>query len=226
MILSQDDLRARGAELEARVSAACLRAGRDRRDVRVLVVTKTHPPEVLRLAYENGYIELGENYAQELAAKRTVLVDLPIKFRFIGHLQRNKISMVLGRDISVDTVDSVRLAEALSRAAVAAAIEIEVLLQVNVGGEAQKSGCTRAELPVLLASVRALAGLRCEGLMTMPPLDASPEQARPYFRELCELARLHGLRELSMGTSHDLEVAIEEGATIVRVGTALLGARG
>jgi PLP dependent protein len=131
---------------------------------------------------------------------------------------------VVGLARCIETVDSVRLVEAIARQAGAA--PLEVMLQVNVAGEAQKSGCPPGELPALIAAVRASPSLALRGLMTVPPLGEAPEASRPHFRALRALAEAHGLRELSMGMSADLEVAIEEGATLVRVGTAIFGARG
>ena len=171
-------------DVRSRILAACRATGRDPATVTLLAISKFHPPEAIRAAYEAGQRDFGENYVQELAAK----------------------------------------AEALAKVAEPGA-PIRVHLQVNVGEEAQKSGCTPEELPALVASVRALPGLVLEGLMTIPPASDDPEATRPHFRRLRELARAHGLSGLSMGMSHDLEVAIEEGATSVRVGTAIFGER-
>jgi pyridoxal phosphate enzyme (YggS family) len=154
------------------------------------------------------------------------LSDLPdIRWRFIGHLQRNKIKLIERAEATVDTVDSARLAEALSARAATRAMDVEVLLQVNVGGEAQKSGCAPEEVPQLVEAVRALPNVTLRGLMTVAPHFDDPEATRPFFATLRELAEAHGLAELSMGMTHDLDQAVEEGATMLRIGTAIFGPR-
>jgi hypothetical protein len=168
----------------------------------------------------------GENYAQELAAKASALSDLQdIRWRFIGHLQRNKIKLIERARATVDTVDSVRLAQALSARAAASVTDVEALLQVNVGGEAQKSGCTPDEVPALVEAVRTLPNITLRGLMTVAPHFDDAEATRPFFAALRELAEAHGLPELSMGMTHDLEQAVAEGATMLRIGTAIFGPR-
>jgi pyridoxal phosphate enzyme (YggS family) len=147
------------------------------------------------------------------------------RWRFIGHLQRNKIKLIERANASVDTVDSLRLAEAISSRAAGRKTTVELLLQVNVGGEAQKSGCTPAEVPALVEAVRALPNVDLRGLMTVAPHYEDPESARPVFAALRELAVAHALPELSMGMTHDLEAAVLEGATMLRIGTALFGPR-
>lgn len=209
-----------------RIEAACARAGRDPGAVRLVAVTKAHPEMVIRAAYDAGLRVFGENYAQELDAKAAALSDLvSIQWRFIGHLQRNKIKLIERANASVDTVDSARLAKALSARAVAHGRTVEVLLQVNVGGEMQKSGCAPDEVPPLVDAVRALPNLDLRGLMTVAPHFDDPEATRPYFARLRELAEAHGLEELSMGMTHDLEAAVAEGATMLRIGTAIFGPR-
>jgi pyridoxal phosphate enzyme (YggS family) len=209
-----------------RIERACARAGRDPRSVQLLAVSKAHPVEAIRSAYSAGLRVFGENYAQELAAKASALSDLPdIRWRFIGHLQRNKIKLIERARATVDTVDSARLAEAISARAVASGRDVEVLLQVNVGGETQKFGCVPDAVPQLVESVRALPGVTLRGLMTIAPHLDDLEAIRPFFAELRELASAHGLPELSMGMTHDLEQAVEEGATILRIGTAIFGPR-
>jgi len=154
------------------------------------------------------------------------LSDLPdIRWRFIGHLQRNKIKLIERARATVDTVDSVRLAEALSTRAAASGRAVEVLLQVNIGDEEQKSGCAPEEVPQLVEAVRALPSVSLRGLMTVAPHLDDLEAIRPFFAKLRELAEAHGLPELSMGMTHDLEPAVEEGATILRIGTAIFGPR-
>jgi PLP dependent protein len=209
-----------------RIALACARAGRDPRAVRLVAVSKGHGPLAIRAAYAVGQREFGENYAQELRDKAAALSDLPdLRFRLIGHLQRNKAKLVVPLGAAVDTVDAVQLAEELSRRAEAIGRELEVLVQVNVDREPQKAGVLPEQLPELIAAVRGLPGLALRGLMVIPRADEDPEAARPAFARLAEIARAHGLPELSMGMSADLEVAVEEGATLVRVGTAIFGPR-
>ena len=208
-----------------RIERACARAGRSASEVTLVAVSKTHPAEAVREAYAAGQRVFGENYVQELSEKAAALADLEgLRWHFIGHLQRNKVKDVARVGALIETVDSERLAAEIDKRALAA--RVPVLLQVNVAGEAQKSGCTPDELDALVPSVRALAHLELIGLMTVPPLGEAPEASRPHFARLRALARRHGLAELSMGMSADLEVAIEEGATLVRVGTAIFGKRG
>ena len=214
------------ADVRARIDAAAARVGRDAGTVQPVAVTKGHPPEMLLAAYDAGLRLFGESYAQELAEKAAAVAHLPgTGIRLIGHLQRNKAALAVRHAASVDTVDSARLARTLARLAAEAGRQLPVLIQVNLGGEAQKSGCTPEELPALVAEVRALGALSLRGLFTVPPHDEDPERARPFFRRLRELAADGGLRELSMGMTHDFEVAVEEGATMVRIGTALFGPR-
>lgn len=222
----RDEIASRIRAVEARIEQACERVGRDPATVELVAVSKKQPEERIRAAYEAGLRVFAENYAQDLARRAEALSDLSeIRWRFVGHLQRNKIKLVQSAGASVDTVDSIRLAQALSARAEQAGIPIELLLQVNVGRERQKSGCSPEDLPGLVAAVRALAGLQLKGLMTVAPHFDDPERARPVFARLAELARAQNLSTLSMGMSHDLEAAIAEGATMVRVGTALFGER-
>lgn len=209
-----------------RIERACARAGRDPSSVELVAVAKAHPEEAVRAAYAAGLRTFGENYAQELAQKASALSDLSdLRWRFIGHLQRNKIKLIERAKATVDTVDSIRLAEAISSRATARGADVEILLQVNVGGEAQKSGCAPEEVPALVDAVRALPHVDLRGLMTVAPHFDDPEGTRPCFAALRELAETHSLPELSMGMTHDLEVAVEEGATMLRIGTALFGPR-
>lgn len=210
-----------------RIERACDRAGRDPGSVELVAVSKAHTEESIRAAYGAGLRVFGENYAQELAKKADALRDLPgLRWRFIGHLQRNKIKLVQRARATVDALDSIRLAEALSARAEAGAYETEVLIQVNVGEEAQKSGCKPEEVPALVEGVWLLPGVALRGLMTVAPHFDDPEDARPCFAALRRLAEDHGLGTLSMGMTHDLEQAVAEGATAVRIGSALFGARG
>ena len=209
-----------------RIARACERASRDVDAVQLISVSKGHPVEAIRAAHEAGMRVFGENYAQELADKASLLSDLEgLKWRFIGHLQRNKVKLIERARATVDTVDSLRLAEAISSRAQLAGYEVELLIQVNVAREAQKSGCTPEALPALVEAVRALPNVKLRGLMTVAPDLEDPEATRPFFSALRELAKTHGLPELSMGMTHDLEQAVEEGATMLRIGTAIFGPR-
>lgn len=213
-------------EVRGRIARACERAGRAPEQVRLVAVSKVHPPEAIRAAYALGQRHFGENYVQEMVAKAAALEDLPeLRWRFVGHLQRNKARDVARIGAAVETVDSVRIAEALDRRAQTESRRLEVLVQVNVGGEEQKAGCEPDEVGGLVRRLRELDALDLRGLMTVPPHTDDPEGARPFFRRLRELARAQDLPELSMGMTHDLEVAVEEGATIVRIGTAIFGPR-
>jgi len=206
-------LEERIADVRARVARAA--AGRP---VTLVAVTKTHSPETIRAAAAAGLTDFGENYVQEWAQKRDALADLPIRWHFVGHLQKNKAKDVVGRVALVHGVDSIELARTLDRRAAAPQ---DVLVEVNVGGEASKSGVAPAALPALLEAMSSLEKVRCRGLMCIPP----PGRGRPGFQLLARLANDSGLPELSMGMSDDFEEAIREGATIVRVGTALFGQR-
>ena len=212
--------------VRARIADACRTAGRSVDSVRLIAVTKGHDAMAVRYAYQAGQSAFGENYIQQLSAKASELVDLDaLEWRFIGHLQRNKVKDVARIGCSVDTVDSERLAEALDKKASELNSVLDVLIQVNVAEEQQKAGCRVADLESLVAFVQNLQCLHLKGLMTIPPFEEEPETCRPWFRELRLLAERFSLTELSMGMSDDLEVAIEEGSTMVRVGTAIFGSR-
>lgn len=221
------DIAARLAQIQARVRAACAQAGRDPAEVRLIAVSKVHPPEAVEAALAAGQVDFGENYAQELQSKADALqAHATLRWHFIGHLQRNKVRLVVGRAALIHTVDSLRLAEELNTRAPGLQ---EVLVEVNTGGEDNKSGVRPEEALSLCEALTRLPNLRLRGLMTIPP--AVPTEAvAPYFRLLAELARAGRgrglpLQELSMGMSGDFEVAIAEGATLVRVGTAIFGER-
>ncbi len=214
------------AAVRERIEAACAGAGRSPDGVTLVAVSKVHPAQAVRDAYAAGQRVFGENYVQELADKAEALAELAdLRWHFIGHLQRNKVKQVARVGAVVETVDSARLAGELDKRAASEGQVLPVLLQVNVAGEAQKSGCAPEALSALVAEVRAMPNLTLRGLMTIPPLGEAPEASRPFFARLRELAAVHHVEELSMGMSADLEVAIEEGATIVRVGTAIFGSR-
>ncbi|MBN9661949.1 MAG: YggS family pyridoxal phosphate-dependent enzyme [Acidobacteria bacterium] len=209
-------------EVEGRIAATCRAAGRNRGDVTLLAVTKVFPAQVLLDAYAAGLREFGENYVQEFEGKAPQLGALPgARFHLIGHLQSNKSRKAGELFQVIQTVDSAKLARRLSE------LEkpLEVMIEVKLSEEDSKHGCAPEDLPSLVAAIRELPHLTLTGLMTMPPWSENVELSRPYFRRLRELAQQHGLPGLSMGMSHDLEVAIQEGSTMVRVGTALFGKR-
>ena len=209
------------AAVRERIARAADRARRDPASVALIAVSKMHDAAAIRAAYEAGQRRFGENYVQELDAKATELAALSdLEWHFIGHLQRNKVKAVLRARPVVHTVDSTRLADELAQRATGG--RARVLLQVNVAREPQKSGAAPEELDALVAHARALPALDVLGLMLIPPESGDP---RPHFRALRALAERHGLAELSMGMSSDLDVAVEEGATLVRVGTAIFGPR-
>ncbi len=217
------------AAVRARIESAARAAGRDPSGVALLAVSKGHPAERVREAYAAGQRRFGENYAQELVAKARELEDLAdLEWHFIGHLQRNKVKDLVGRVHAIDVVDRVELAAEIDKRATKV---IDVAIEVNVGGEEQKAGCAPEDLAELLRAVGVMAKLRIVGLMTIPPAADDAEASRPHFarlRRLAAEARAAGADpgpHLSMGMSHDFEVAIAEGATLVRVGTAIFGER-
>jgi pyridoxal phosphate enzyme (YggS family) len=227
-MLAQGEITARLAELRERVALAARRAGRDPAAVTVVLASKTQPPEAIRAAYAAGAREFGENYVQEAAAKQDALADLgDLRWHLIGHLQTNKARDAANRFALIQSLDSARLAAALGR--VRPAPRVPVLIEVNAAGEVSKTGVEAAGLERLIEAARAAVDIL--GLMTIPPAAPDPERARPHFAMLREmrdrLAAATGLAlsELSMGMTGDFEVAIEEGATIVRVGRAIFGER-
>jgi hypothetical protein len=240
-----DEVKERLGLVRARIDAAARAAGRDPASVRLVAVSKTKPAEDVRAAYDAGQRDFGENYVQEMAAKAKALADLgDLRIHFIGHLQRNKAKLAASVASVVHTIDSVRLARELGKhaaepdsrarrglmAGAAAVGRLTVLAEVNVGGEAEKSGCRPDELGAVLAAIDDAPALRLAGLMTVPPISENADDSRRFFDALVELQRQHGgvarLPELSMGMTHDLEQAIAAGATIVRVGRAIFGGRG
>jgi PLP dependent protein len=222
--------------VRARVADAARRAGRRPEEIALMAVSKTHPPERIRQAYAAGLRLFGENRAQEFAGKAGALTDLAAAaWHMIGHLQTNKAGKATELFAAVDSVDSVKLAEKLNAAALGLGKKLGVAIEINVGGEAAKSGIApdSRELEELLLAAPRFEALGFHGLMTVPPFTDDPEGARPYFRRLRELRdqmaarRLPaiGMHVLSMGMSHDFGVAIAEGSTCVRVGTAIFGER-
>ena len=225
------DIKENVARVQERIASACQRCGRRPEDLKLLAISKTFPAECIRVAFEAGLRDFGENRVQEAQAKRPALSDLNITWHLVGHLQTNKARTARELFHWVHSVDSLRLAQKLEQTG---AGRLPVLLEVNLGGEESKAGVGEEEIIQLAEQVSQLATLELRGLMVIPPFFDDPEQVRPYFRRLRELAREidarnipnFSVRELSMGMSHDFEVAIEEGSTIVRIGTAIFGARG
>ena len=220
--MSVVDVAANLAAVRIRIARAAERAGRDPGTVHLIAVSKTKPAALVRAALAAGATDFGENYVQEAVAKRAEL-GAGGRWHLIGHLQRNKAARAVETFDCIQTVDSAALGTALARHAAEQQRTIHVLVEVRLGGEATKSGVDPEALPALLAELQSPA-LVVEGLMTVPP-PGDPETARPHFRTLRALGERAGLRELSMGMSDDFEVAIEEGATMVRVGRAIFGAR-
>ena len=218
------------AAVRASIESAAHAAGRQPEAIQLLAVSKRKPNEAIVAAYEAGQRHFGENYGQELIRKAGQLADLTgIRWHHIGAVQRNKVRQLIPHIHLLHAVDRERLVREIDKRSQTAGRKAQVLVQVNIAGEDTKSGCTPDELPSLLATLDACEHVAVRGLMTMPPYQKDPEQVRPYFRRLRELRDEHGgaaeLPELSMGMSHDFAVAIEEGATIIRVGTAIFGAR-
>jgi len=224
------DLAANLQAVQERIRSACARAGRDPASVSLVAVTKAQPPGVVSAAAALGLTLFGENKVQEARAK-IPLCPGRLRWHMIGHLQTNKCRDAVALFEMVQSVDSLRLAEELNRRAEQAARRLPVLLEVNVAGEAGKFGYAPERLLAELPALNALPRLEIQGLMTMPPWSPEPEKVRPHFRRLrqlkaqCEELLGSALPHLSMGMSGDFEVAIEEGATLVRIGTALFGPR-
>lgn len=212
------------ARIQQRVREACARAKRPEGEVELLAVSKLQPEPLIREAYAAGQRAFGENYAQELRDKATHLADLRgLRWHAIGPLQTNKAKYVAKAAHAFHALDRLDVAQELSKRRTGGALQC--YLEVNVGGEQSKSGVPPDRVAALLEQVRALPNLEVVGLMCLPPLGESAEASRPSFQRTRELARRLGLEGLSMGTTHDFEVAIEEGATLVRVGTAIFGER-
>jgi PLP dependent protein len=230
-----DELRGRLAEVRRQIGKSARACGRDPDEVKLVAVSKTHPPDALRVAIEAGVSDFGENRVQEADVKIEELGRQRARWHLIGHLQANKARRAVALFDLIHSLDSVALALRLDRlCAELNRAQLPLLVQVDLGGEATKSGINERDLPELIETIRDCSHLRLMGLMTLPPFFDDPEMARPFFR------RLRGLRdefkekglfreepgELSMGMSHDFEVAIEEGATLLRIGTAIFGERG
>ncbi len=218
--------------VEERIRAACARAGRDRSEVRLICVTKTKPVEMLEEAYAAGERLFGENRVQEIVRKKPLL-PADIDWHMIGHLQKNKVRQVIDKAVMIHSVDSLALAETISKEAVRAGLVMPVLIEVNAAGEESKFGVAPEETEDLVRAMAALPGIRVSGLMTIAPYTEDPETNRPYFRHLRNLSvdiksksiDNVNMSVLSMGMTGDFEVAIEEGATHIRVGTGIFGER-
>jgi pyridoxal phosphate enzyme (YggS family) len=221
-VLAADSLEQRLARVEERICNACAAAGRQRGSVRLLAVTKIFGPEAIRGAYGLGLREFGENYVREMERKAPLLTDLTeARFHLIGHLQSNKTKKAAQLFSSIDAIDAGKLAARLD----GESKSLDVMIEVKLSEEESKSGAAEGDLPGIVDAVRASRHLALRGLMTVPPWSENVELSRPFFAKLRELADRYSIPELSMGMSNDLEAAIEEGATWVRVGTALFGRR-
>ncbi len=224
------------ANIRESISSAARRAGRDPSEITLMAVSKTFPTDLIREAYAAGARVFGESKVQEFSGKATALTDLPdASWHMIGHLQSNKAIKAVEIFSAIDSIDSLRVAEKLNSAAGQLGKKLEVLVEINVGGETAKSGLSAdsPEFEDILTSAPQLDHLSFRGLMTVPPFTDDPQQARPYFRKLRKLRDsiagrslpAIGMDVLSMGMSHDFEVAIEEGSTCLRIGTAIFGER-
>ncbi len=228
------DIQERYAEVKRRVDEAALRSGRKPEDVRLIAVTKTHPASEINEAIEAGAADIGENRVQEVLEKYDSVS--PVRWHLIGHLQTNKVRQIIDKVVMIHSVDSLKLAREIDKRAAAAGITMDVLIEINSAMEETKSGIPAADLRQLVTDICAECGnVRVCGIMCIPPIAAEPEDSRPYFREAAELfedmkgwdlpAERFAPTELSMGMSGDFEVAVEEGATMVRVGSSIFGPR-
>lgn len=219
-------------EVRRRIAAAAVAAGRDASEVLLVGVTKTHPPQVVAALLDAGVDHLGENRTEELAAKAAAVADLGLAphWHHVGRLQSRQVADLVGRDVLVHGVDRRRLVDRFERLAARDGVRQRLLVQVNVGDDPAKGGCSLTEVDELVTYARQQPHLDVEGLMTVPPLPPTgadqASAARPHFAALRDAAARLGLTHLSMGMSADLEAAVAEGATMVRVGTALVGPRG
>ncbi|MCZ6469182.1 MAG: YggS family pyridoxal phosphate-dependent enzyme [Candidatus Dadabacteria bacterium] len=227
------DLESNLNSVRKRIENAAAKTGRDSSEIKLVAVTKKVEPERVIKSMNLGINTFGENYAQEFRDKFKVLekeVDQEIKWHFIGQLQKNKVKYVMGKVELIHSLDSLSVAEEINKRAENMGITVPVLIEVDTGGEESKGGINPSKLEEFLKELRCLSSIDVQGLMTMPPYFDDPETARPYFYRLRELrdsllASFPKLNELSMGMSGDFEVAIEEGATIIRVGSAIFGER-
>jgi len=226
MSLTAADITDRLERLTARINKACLNAGRDPSEVSLVAVSKTVSADIIRAGISAGLTVFGENYIQEAQAKIDE-IDSPAVWHFIGHLQSNKAKFAVTLFDLIHSVDTVKLARELNKRAGAIGRKMPILVQVNISGEESKSGAAKDQAEEFISQVLEFPNLETKGLMTMPPFFDNPDLARPYFKALRELKEKIGppLTELSMGMSGDFEAAIGEGATLVRVGTAIFGPR-
>jgi pyridoxal phosphate enzyme (YggS family) len=230
-MVERNEIAANVERVRERISRAAKRAGRRGDQVTLVAVSKTFPAEAIRAAYDAGLRHFGENRVQEWESKQRLVADLDATWHLIGHLQSNKALRAAYLFRRVDSIDDLALAKRLAAAAAAEGKNLPVLIEVHLGNEATKSGVAVADLPALAEGIAPFAHIDLVGLMTIPPFAGDPELARPYFRKLRELrddvSRRVGrkMQVLSMGMSDDFEVAIEEGATEIRLGTALFGER-
>jgi PLP dependent protein len=233
-VLDAAAVRARLADVRERIARAAARGGRDPSRIRLIAISKTFGADAVRTAAHEGQVDFGENKLQEAQQKRQDLADLPLKWHLVGHLQSNKAKKAAAEFDVIHSVDSVSLLETIDEAAAAIRRRLELLIQVDLAGEPTKHGAREEELRPIFEAARRAAAVRLIGLMLLPPAVDNPEAARPWFRKLRALRdtlQAEGvpasmLSELSMGMSHDYEIAVEEGATFVRVGTAIFGPRG
>ncbi|MGH9610109.1 MAG: YggS family pyridoxal phosphate-dependent enzyme [Bryobacteraceae bacterium] len=226
MPLKNSTFGARLEAVEARIRQAADRSDRARSDITLVAVSKKFSAAAIRAAYAASLRVFGENYVQEFAQKRPELGDLPgARFHLIGHLQSNKARDATALFDVVQTVDSPKLLRRLDAFASECNRSVEALIEVKLSSEENKTGAPPEQIPALIETAASCSHLRLTGLMTMPPWSEDPEASRPYFRRLAQLARQYEFERLSMGMSADFEVAIEEGATLIRVGTALFGPR-
>lgn len=231
--LAAMDLESNINSVKERIEKAAAKVGRDSSDVQLVAVSKRVKPERILEALELGINTFGENYAQEFRDKQRILAsetDNKINWHFIGQIQKNKVKYIVGKADLIHSLDSLSVAQEINKRAKGLGVEVPVLVEVDTGGEESKGGVSSSKLEEFIGELDALPALSVQGLMTMPPYFDNVELSRPYFIKLREtrdslISKFPGLKELSMGMSGDFEVAIEEGATIVRVGTAIFGER-
>jgi pyridoxal phosphate enzyme (YggS family) len=233
-VLDPAAVRARLANVRERIARAAARAGRDPSQIRLIAVSKMFAADAVRAVAADGQIDFGENKLQEAQQKRLELADLPLRWHLVGHLQSNKARKAAAEFDVIHSIDSVQLLERVDEAAVASNRRVELLIQVDLASEPTKHGAREQEVLPIFEAARRASAARVIGLMLLPPAVDDPESARPWFRKLRALrdtleaqsVSADMLKEMSMGMSHDYEIAIEEGATFVRVGTAIFGRRG
>ena len=231
-MLTKDDIRINLADIEERIARACANAGRDRNEVTLIAVSKMNPAEAVVAAHECGIDTFGENKVQELCDKMEV-IDLPLNWHLIGHLQTNKVKYIIGKVKMIHSVDSFHLAEVIDRESEKRGVITDILLELNVADEESKFGIRPDDCEAAVREIAALKNVRIKGLMTVAPFTEDAETNRPYFRQMRELSvdiaskniDNVSMNVLSMGMTGDFEVAVEEGATHVRVGTGIFRAR-